>query len=106
MFPVVVNMGISGDIEINGPADPQSMKLKGDVKLESGEASLASCTWHGSHWNMMSHLADIIPSHELLVHALEGGNAEVWGKIAFLKGPTPQICVLTCCKIFRAKLAS
>ena len=37
MYPVVVNMGISGDVEINGRADPQSMKLTGDIKLESGE---------------------------------------------------------------------
>lgn len=40
MFPVVVNMGISGDIEINGPADPQTMTLHGDIKLESGEVAL------------------------------------------------------------------
>ena len=39
MFPVVVNMGMRGDIEINGPADPQLMKLNGEIKLESGEVS-------------------------------------------------------------------
>ncbi len=37
MYPVVVNMGISGDVEINGEADPQKMQIKGEVRLESGE---------------------------------------------------------------------
>ena len=49
MFPVVVNMGISGDIEINGRADPKTMKLTGDIKLDSGEVrrhlSLWLCLW-------------------------------------------------------------
>ena len=42
MYPVVVNMGISGDVEINGEADPQKMQIKGEVRLESGEVELFS----------------------------------------------------------------
>ena len=42
MYPVVVNMGISGDVEINGEADPQKMQIKGEVRLESGEVIFLS----------------------------------------------------------------
>ena len=37
MYPVVVNLGISGDIQLNGPADPNKMRLTGAVAIESGE---------------------------------------------------------------------
>ena len=40
MYPVVVNLGISGDIQLNGPADPANMRLNGAVALESGEVNL------------------------------------------------------------------
>ena len=42
MYPVVVNVGISGDVEINGEADPQKMQIKGEVRLESGEVNFLS----------------------------------------------------------------
>ena len=38
MFPVVLNMSISGDIELNGAADPASLKLAGIIHLDGGEA--------------------------------------------------------------------
>lgn len=37
MFPVVLNMSISGDIELNGAADPASLKLAGIIHLDGGE---------------------------------------------------------------------
>ena len=37
MYPVVVNMGISGGLELSGPADPAKLRLNGVVHLESGE---------------------------------------------------------------------
>lgn len=39
MYPVVVNMNISGQIEINGPADPKHLRMNGVIDLDSGEAS-------------------------------------------------------------------
>ena len=41
MYPVVVNMGISGDIEVNGRADISLLRLKGLVYLDSGEVQTA-----------------------------------------------------------------
>ena len=38
MFPVVLNMGISGDIELNGLASPESLKVAGTIHLDGGEA--------------------------------------------------------------------
>ena len=37
MFPVVLNMGISGDIELNGAADPDSLRVAGTIHLDGGE---------------------------------------------------------------------
>lgn len=37
MFPVVLNMGISGDIELNGLASPESLKVAGTIHLDGGE---------------------------------------------------------------------
>ena len=37
MFPVVLNMGISGDIELNGAASPESLKVAGTIYLDGGE---------------------------------------------------------------------
>ena len=44
MYPVVVNLGISGDVEVNGAADPSQLRMTGMVNLESGE--VRSC-FHG-----------------------------------------------------------
>ena len=41
MYPVVVNMNISGNIEINGPADPKQLRMNGVIDLDSGEVSFA-----------------------------------------------------------------
>ena len=43
MFPVVLNMGISGDIELNGLASPESLKVAGTIHLDGGEVS-CSCS--------------------------------------------------------------
>ena len=40
MYPVVVNLGISGDVQLDGPADPNKVRLTGVVSLDSGEVSL------------------------------------------------------------------
>ena len=40
MFPVVLNMGISGDIELNGAASPESLKVAGTIYLDGGEVIL------------------------------------------------------------------
>ena len=37
MFPVVLNMDISGDIELNGAADPDSLRVAGTIHLDGGE---------------------------------------------------------------------
>ena len=37
MFPVVLNMGISGDIELNGAACPDDLKVAGTIYLDGGE---------------------------------------------------------------------
>ncbi|CAL8466123.1 g5659 [Coccomyxa elongata] len=42
MFPVVLNMSISGDIELNGAADPASLKLAGIIHLDGGEVNLVA----------------------------------------------------------------
>ena len=42
MYPVVVNLGISGDVELNGAADPSQLRMTGVVNLESGEVILLS----------------------------------------------------------------
>lgn len=41
MYPVVVNLGISGGVELNGPADPKQLRLNGVIDLDSGEVSNA-----------------------------------------------------------------
>lgn len=46
MFPVVLNMSISGDIELNGAADPASLKLAGIIHLDGGEARSLPCDSH------------------------------------------------------------
>ena len=43
MFPVVLNMGISGDIELNGAASPESLKVAGTIYLAGGEVTLLPC---------------------------------------------------------------
>jgi hypothetical protein len=43
MFPVVLNMSISGDIELNGAADPASLKLAGIIHLDGGEVGRETC---------------------------------------------------------------
>lgn len=55
-YPVVVNMGISGSLELNGPLNPKKLRLAGVVNLESGEVRSCSknppvglaCAMHGS----------------------------------------------------------
>ena len=42
MFPVVLNMGISGDIELNGAADPDSLKVAGTIHLDGGEVGCST----------------------------------------------------------------
>ncbi len=37
MYPVVLNLGISGDLLIDGPADPNFLRLAGTMHLDSGE---------------------------------------------------------------------
>ena len=37
MYPVVLNLGISGDLLIDGPADPDFVRLAGTMHLDSGE---------------------------------------------------------------------
>ena len=46
MFPVVLNMGISGDIELNGAASPESLKVAGTIYLAGGEVTLLPCGQH------------------------------------------------------------
>jgi hypothetical protein len=46
MFPVVLNMGISGDIELNGAASPESLKVAGTIYLDGGEVSLSPTGRH------------------------------------------------------------
>lgn len=46
MFPVVLNMSISGDVELNGAADPASLKLAGIIHLDGGEVRGASYLFH------------------------------------------------------------
>ena len=36
-YPVVVNIGLSGDVELSGPADPQRLRLAGTIHLDGGE---------------------------------------------------------------------
>ena len=43
MFPVVLNMGISGDIELDGLASPESLKVAGTIHLDGGEARPSYC---------------------------------------------------------------
>ncbi|KAK9862508.1 hypothetical protein WJX84_009406 [Apatococcus fuscideae] len=40
MYPVVLNLGISGDLLIDGTADPDFVRLAGTVHLDSGEVNL------------------------------------------------------------------
>ncbi len=52
MFPVVLNMSISGDIELNGAADPASLKLAGIIHLDGGEVCfIPSCITANSALN-------------------------------------------------------
>lgn len=65
MFPVVLNMGISGDIELNGAADPDSLRVAGTIHLDGGEVRspidplhplLADCNTHGQRTPCDAHL--------------------------------------------------
>jgi hypothetical protein len=39
MFPVVLNMGISGDVELTGAADPAVLRIVGTIYLDGGEVA-------------------------------------------------------------------
>lgn len=39
MYPFIVNLGLSGDIELRGPLDPSRMCISGTIALDSGEVS-------------------------------------------------------------------
>lgn len=43
MYPVVLNLGISGDLLIDGPADPDFVRLAGTIHLDSGEVHPFPC---------------------------------------------------------------
>lgn len=40
MYPVVVNLGISGDVEVSGPANPNLIRIGGTINLDGGEVPL------------------------------------------------------------------
>ena len=42
MYPFIVNLGLSGDIELNGPADPTRVCVAGTITLDSGEVRQTS----------------------------------------------------------------
>lgn len=42
IFPVVLNMGISGDVELHGTADPAGLRVAGAVHLDGGEVNLVA----------------------------------------------------------------
>lgn len=42
MFPVVLNMGISGDVELTGAADPSTLRIAGTIHLDGGEVGICS----------------------------------------------------------------
>lgn len=43
VYPVVMNLGVSGEVEANGPADPAAgLTLKGQVSLDGGDINLVA----------------------------------------------------------------
>eukprot|EP00884_Botryococcus_braunii_P001433 jgi/Botrbrau1/11290/Bobra.0038s0056.1 len=42
IYPVVVNLGISGDVEVCGPANPNLLRLNGTINLDGGEINLVA----------------------------------------------------------------
>ena len=37
VYPVVVNLGLSGDVELTGPLDPERVSVAGTINLDGGE---------------------------------------------------------------------
>ena len=37
VYPVVVNLGLSGDVELSGPLDPERLSVAGTINLDGGE---------------------------------------------------------------------
>lgn len=37
MYPFIVNLSLSGDVELNGPADPARVRISGTINLDGGE---------------------------------------------------------------------
>ncbi|GIL58076.1 hypothetical protein Vafri_13264, partial [Volvox africanus] len=42
LFPVVLNLGLSGSVTLNGPADPKRLQPSGTVHLDSGTLNLVA----------------------------------------------------------------
>lgn len=42
IYPFVLNFGIAGDLEINGPVDPMEVRPSGSIRLDSGEVNLVA----------------------------------------------------------------
>ncbi len=58
MFPVVLNMGISGDVELTGAADPASLRIAGTIYLDGGEVGAlpSGVPWHAGALHRRSHV--------------------------------------------------
>ena len=40
VYPVVVNLGLSGDVVLTGPLDPEQLSAAGTIHLDGGEVGL------------------------------------------------------------------
>ena len=40
VYPVVVNLGLSGDVTLSGPLDPERLSASGTINLDGGEVRL------------------------------------------------------------------
>ncbi|KAK9804274.1 hypothetical protein WJX72_004315 [[Myrmecia] bisecta] len=89
VYPVVMNFGISGDIEVNGPATPGRMRVAGTIHLDGGEVNLVATQMvlDREHPNRLTFSPDsgLDPSLDLSfrgaqVRALIQGRASDWQK--------------------------
>lgn len=42
VYPLILNFGTSGDLELNGVADPAGVKPKGTLMFENGDVNLVA----------------------------------------------------------------